>query len=333
MGVHNHSKKSMARLQAGRPPTAKLTKKKSSKATQKTIVAFHQLNKELATARSNSDLATIASIENKMKALGGLKAYQAASIQGQSADRGGDSSLVLMKWLAPLKLELSALDQKFKMLEVGALSTKNACSKSGLFDVTHIDLNSQAKGILKQDFMERALPALEADDDKFDMISLSLVLNFVPSPAGRGEMLRRTTRFLRQRQIDEEIATDAQESSSPSCSASSLSVTDPSSPIRTTARPSRTSDAYLTDYRATLFLVLPASCVLNSRYFNDERLTLIMASLGYCLLQRKETRKLVYYLWVWRDEPEPMEEQKFAKIKVREGGGMNNFWVELKPEE
>lgn len=333
MGVHNHSKKSKARLQAGRPPTTKLTKKKSSKATQKIIVAFHQLNKELAIARSNSDLATIASIENKMKALGGLKAYQAASIQGQSADRGGDSSLVLMKWLAPLKLELSALDQKFKMLEVGALSTKNACSKSGLFDVTHIDLNSQAKGILKQDFMERALPALEADDDKFDMISLSLVLNFVPSPAGRGEMLRRTTKFLRQRQIDEEIATDAQESSSPSCSASSLSVTDPSSPIRTTARRSWTSDAYLTDYRATLFLVLPASCVLNSRYFNDERLTLIMASLGYCLLQRKETRKLVYYLWVWRDEPEPMEEQKFAKIKVREGGGMNNFWVELKPEE
>lgn len=333
MGVHNHSKKSKARLQAGRPPTTKLTKKKSSKATQKIIVAFHQLNKELATARSNSDLATIASIETKMKALGGLKAYQAASIQGQSADRGGDSSLVLMKWLAPLKLELSALDQKFKMLEVGALSTKNACSKSGLFDVTHIDLNSQAKGILKQDFMERALPALEADDDKFDMISLSLVLNFVPSPAGRGEMLRRTTEFLRQRQIDEEIATDAQESSSPSCSASSLSVTDPSSPIRTTARPSRTSDAYLTDYRATLFLVLPASCVLNSRYFNDERLTLIMASLGYCLLQRKETRKLVYYLWQWRDEPAPMEEQKFAKVKVREGGGMNNFWVELKPDE
>lgn len=333
MGVHNHSKKSKARLQAGRPPTTKLTKKKSSKATQKIIVAFHQLNKELAIARSNSDLATIASIENKMKALGGLKAYQAASIQGQSADRGGDSSLVLMKWLAPLKLELSALDQKFKMLEVGALSTKNACSKSGLFDVTHIDLNSQAKGILKQDFMERALPALEADDDKFDMISLSLVLNFVPSPAGRGEMLRRTTEFLRQRQIDEEIATDAQESSSPSCSASSLSVTDPSSPIRTTARPSWTSDAYLTDYRATLFLVLPASCVLNSRYFNDERLTLIMASLGYCLLQRKETRKLVYYLWQWRDEPAPMEEQKFAKAKVREGGGMNNFWVELKPDE
>ncbi|EMF12090.1 uncharacterized protein SEPMUDRAFT_45510 [Sphaerulina musiva SO2202] len=297
MGVHNHSKKSKARLQAGRPPTAKLTKKKSSKATQKIIVAFHQLNKDLATARSNSDSATIASIENKMKALGGLKAYQAASIQGQSADRGGDSSLVLMKWLAPLKLELSALDQKFKMLEVGALSTKNACSKSGLFDVTHIDLNSQAKGILKQDFMERALPALEADDDKFDMISLSLVLNFVPSSAGRGEMLRRTTKFLRQ------------------------------------PRRSRTSDAYLTDYRATLFLVLPASCVLNSRYFNDERLTLIMDSLGYCLLQRKETRKLVYYLWQWRDEPAPMEEQKFAKIKVREGGGMNNFWVELKPDE
>ena len=336
MGNQKNSKKVKPALKAGRPPTVKVTKKKSSKATQKTIVAFHQLNKDLAVAKSNGDARKASSIEDKMKALGGLKAYQAASIQGQSADRGGDTSILLMKWLEPVKPDLNSMNKKFKMLEVGALSTKNACSKSGTFEVEHIDLNSQAKEILKQDFMERPLPrpAVKASDEKFDMISLSLVLNFVPSASGRGEMLRRTTKFLRQRQIEE--SSDSDETSSSPSSASSDTFS--SSPIRTKAKRSefwfsQTAPAALKDYSATLFLVLPASCVLNSRYFNDERLTLIMASLGYCMLQRKATRKLVYYLWQLRDKPAPMQEQNFGKVKVRDGGGMNNFWVELKPEE
>ncbi|KAF2211876.1 hypothetical protein CERZMDRAFT_112192 [Cercospora zeae-maydis SCOH1-5] len=191
-------------LKSGRPPLAKKANKRtmSSKATQKTIVTFHQLQKDLAAATAQNKIALVSKLESQIQALGGIKAYQAASIQGQSADRGGDSSLVLMKWLQSVKDDLSDLNPKFKMLEVGALSTKNACSKSGCFEITRIDLNSQASGILQQDFMKRPLPSstsLEADEEKFDVISLSLVLNFVPSAAERGEMLRRTTKFLRQR--------------------------------------------------------------------------------------------------------------------------------------
>ena len=47
--------------------------------------------------------------------------------------------------------------------------------------------------------MERPLPAAAAaDDDKerFHAISLSLVLNYVPSAAQRGEMLKRCSAFL-----------------------------------------------------------------------------------------------------------------------------------------
>ena len=44
--------------------------------------------------------------------------------------------------------------------------------------------------------MQRPLPAYESD--KFDVISLSLVLNYVPDPAERGEMLRRAALFLRE---------------------------------------------------------------------------------------------------------------------------------------
>ncbi|KAM3417821.1 25S rRNA adenine-N(1) methyltransferase [Cercospora zeina] len=329
--ANRHTKqKRDAVLKSGRPPLAKTTNKKtmSSKATQKTIVTFHQLQKDLATAKAQKKTTLVSGLESQIQALGGIKAYQAASIQGQSADRGGDSSLILMKWLNSVKCDLSELQPKFKMLEVGALSTKNACSKSGCFEITRIDLNSQASGILQQDFMQRPLPSstsLEADEEKFDVIALSLVLNFVPSGAERGEMLRRTTKFLRQRQVEAEWDGCSSEVSS--------DATFPSSPIRkVTPTDDSVLPASLTDYRSTLFLVLPASCVLNSRYFNDERLTLIMASLGYVMLERKTSSKLIYYLWQLRDDPAPPQEQNFKKLKVRDGPGMNNFHVELKPE-
>ena len=50
----------------------------------------------------------------------------------------------------------------------------------------------------------------------------------------------------------------------------------------------------------------------------------MMASLGYVLLNRKQSKALLYYLWVLRDKP---EEQKFAKTEVNSGGGRNNFSI------
>lgn len=52
----------------------------------------------------------------------------------------------------------------------------------------------------------------------------------------------------------------------------------------------------------------------------------MMASLGYVLLNCKQSMKLLYYLWMLRDKP---EEQKFSKTEVRPGGGRNNFSIVL----
>lgn len=275
-------------LRSGRPPTARQkTASLSKKATSRTIRSFHQLNKALAAAEKNGDDDLAADVRRQIADLGGLESYQTASIQGQATDRGGDSSVVLMEWLSDLDLPASKLEApggKLRMLEVGALSTQNACSKSGLFDITRIDLNSQGEGILKQDFMARPLPT--SDVEKFDVISLSLVLNFVPSSTGRGEMLRRTRDFL---------TTNA---------------------LRGNA-----------DVLPSLFLVLPAACTTNSRFMNDERLALLMASLGYTLRQRKQTPKLVYYLWLLQDRPE--RGAAFGKMEVNPGAKRNNFCVVL----
>jgi 25S rRNA (adenine2142-N1)-methyltransferase len=286
-------KRSGKSLSSGRPPN--VTKPKaslSSQATRTLIRSHHQLNKKLETAKSKGNDAEVEELQKQIEALGGLKSYQQASIQGQSNDRGGDSSVVLMKWLEPTADALSKAEPKLRLLEVGALSTSNLCSKSGHFDVQRIDLNSQGDGILQQDFMERPLPKSAAE--QFDIISLSLVLNYVPDAPGRGEMLKRTCQFLDTRhRIDRDAAVQA--------------------------------------VSPALFLVLPAPCITNSRYMDEGRLGEIMGSLGYVLLQRKQTAKLVYYLWQLKSSPSEArtktKTRKFPKKEVNPGAGRNNFSV------
>jgi 25S rRNA (adenine2142-N1)-methyltransferase len=291
MGVSRKPKHQPKSLARGRPPFSKSTNASiSRKAARELINKHHRLEKQRQQALRSGDEPTAAKISAEIDALGGLDRYQQASLLGQSKARGGDSSTVLLEWLAPyiatLRKEGGAA--RIRMLEVGALSTDNACSTSGDFDNVRIDLNSQGPGIIKQDFMERPLPTDASG--RFDIISLSLVLNFVPDPVGRGEMLRRTTRFLRE---------------------PSRSPAGDSEPV------------------PSLFLVLPRSCVLNSRYCTEERLEQIMSSLGYSKLHSKVTQKLVYYLWRLDTTTPPREAQAFAKKEVNAGPKRNNFAVVL----
>lgn len=175
-----------------------------------------------------------------------------------------------------------------RMLEVGALSIENCCSRSPNIEITRIDLHSQHPDILSQDFMIMPLPANE--NEKFQMISLSLVLNYVPTPPARGEMLRRTTAFLQRSDRNKHQ--------------------DTSSNL----------------FFPSLFLVLPAPCVTNSRYLNESRLTEIMESLGYFQIRRKISAKLVYYLWLFRGD---FKKRQFNKEELSPGKKRNNFAIVL----
>lgn len=170
------------------------------------------------------------------------------------------------------------------MLEVGALSEQNACSRLGLFDMTRIDLQAQSAHIQQEDFMERPRPP--TDEQRFDIISLSLVLNYVPDPVGRGDMLQRTTDFLRTRSSTEKSM----------------------------------------DFFPSLFLVFPAPCITNSRYLTEERLQEIMGSLGYTPLKRKQSSKLLYYLWRY-DAAGFLEDRALAKVELNPGKRRNNFAI------
>ena len=171
------------------------------------------------------------------------------------------------------------------MLEIGALSANNAISKAPNCEVTRIDLHAQEKGILQQDFMERPLPATQLE--RFDIVSLSLVLNYVPDVSGRGDMLSRTTDFL----------------SAPS------------------------GNLKILERVPGLFVVLPAACVTNSRYMTEVRFEEILKSLGYDVVEKKISPKLVYYLLHF--DPGRKTKVSFAKAEIRPGGQRNNFAITL----
>jgi 25S rRNA (adenine2142-N1)-methyltransferase len=184
-------------ITSGRPPLSKPEQPTlSSKATRTLIRTHHTLLKAHASALSSNDTAKAATIAAEITASGGLESYQLASTLGQSLSRGGDSSRILVSWLQPAFATAQANGTRLRMLEVGALSVSNACSRVPCLDIDRIDLHSQMPGIREIDFMELSPPATE--DEKYHLVSLSLVLNFVPEASARGEMLRRIPKFLRR---------------------------------------------------------------------------------------------------------------------------------------
>ncbi|EPE07241.1 nucleolus protein [Ophiostoma piceae UAMH 11346] len=311
--------KSFKSLAAGRPPTVQMPPKSLSRRTTKRVInGHHQLEKRRLQAVARNDKTAEMAIAAEIEALGGIARYQQASLQGQRSDRGGDSSRVLMGWLEDLvakaKSEAEAegnataepmrklkLKPKLRMLEVGALSTDNACSASSLFDMQRIDLNSQGPGILQQDFLQRPPP--QSDNDRFDIISLSLVLNYVPQHSDRGVMLLRCLEFLHEPEH--------------------MSV-----PAGGAKKISEISDPAIGKHFPSVFLVLPEPCVANSRYLTEEKLATIMNSLGFDLIESKTSQRLVYYLWK-RVRAAPSAIPSYAKKELRAGGTRNNFSIIL----
>ncbi|KAF9567631.1 hypothetical protein CPC08DRAFT_703161 [Agrocybe pediades] len=113
---------------------------------------------------------------------------------GQEGERGGGSEKIFISWLRELDLHNPIKrSRKLQLLEVGALRPDNYKGVSSWIDNTPIDLRSRHPSIMEQDFLQ--LDRKE-NQKKWDAISLSLVLNFVPTPEDRGRMLMLAHEFL-----------------------------------------------------------------------------------------------------------------------------------------
>jgi 25S rRNA (adenine2142-N1)-methyltransferase len=295
-------------LSHGRPPVATTAKPRpahlSSQTTRTVIRKHHNLLKAHARAVTVKDASLAEELAREIVDNGGLAQYQEASKLGQSVQRGGDTSRHLLDFLAPVRDELKLKPQevggyrKLRMLDVGALSTDTAASRSGFFEIERIDLNSQEKDILQQDFMQRPLP--RNNKQRFDIVCLSLVVNYVPDAKGRGDMLKRVSRFL-LRAAGNMVAEENEHK----------------------MKLERKQD--LSSMFPALWLVLPAPCVTNSRYMTSSRLVGIMNSLGYVQLATKTSAKLAYFLFRWTGREH--EDKTCAKVEVNPGKARNNFVI------
>jgi len=83
-----------------------------------------------------------------------LAIYQEASSRGQSSDRGGDSSKILVEWLKSTK------SIPKRTLEIGCLEVDNAIAKyiGNKGSLRRIDLKSRDPQIEEQDFMRLKIP-------------------------------------------------------------------------------------------------------------------------------------------------------------------------------
>jgi 25S rRNA (adenine2142-N1)-methyltransferase len=188
-------------LAKGRPPLSKPNASLSSRATRTIIRKHHNLLKAQSLANRSGDSATLDRIAKEINENGGLEKYQKASQIGQLSSRGGDTSKLLKTWLEELDIvSKGSTVQPLDVLEVGCLKEDNVISTVKGMNLVRIDLHSSHPSILEQDFMLRPLP--KNDQDRFDILSLSLVLNYVATANDRGAMLIRTTEFLRKSSLE-----------------------------------------------------------------------------------------------------------------------------------
>ncbi|PVV02241.1 hypothetical protein BB560_003310 [Smittium megazygosporum] len=195
---------------------------KSRKKAKRTLIIqeFHTLNKSLSSIRkeiehlsrdsSKANNKTIEQLKKsetrtleKLNDLGGLDTYQKQSLRGQSKISGGDTS----RWLIDLLFKLEILPlvnkntKKLELLEVGALSPLNYSKEFKWIKPTCIDLNSQHKLIIECDFLSVPLDTNVSKQFPcpFDIISLSLVVNFEGDISKRGDMLIHAAKLLEPR--------------------------------------------------------------------------------------------------------------------------------------
>jgi len=78
-----------------------------------------------------------------------------------------------------------------------------------------------------------------------------------------------------------------------------------------------------------LFLVLPGPCVMNSRYMDEDRLEAIMKCLGFTMIKKKISNKLIYYYWRYLGAS-TARDRGIGKEELRGGGNRNNFCIVLR---
>lgn len=189
---------------------AKKKKKKSSKTPiveissrkdRRIITEYHTLNKRIDSVRRNPSIqmedkaSQIATLEAKKEKIGGINAYQKASKLGEARHGSFNSAKWILKQMRAFKKLPNTTEgteeklPKLRLLDVGALDN-NYKKHVKWIQCKPIDLNPQSSAVLKADFLK-----LDSKEE-FDVVVLSLVVNFEGDIRKRGDMLRKCQELI-----------------------------------------------------------------------------------------------------------------------------------------
>ncbi|KAL9935584.1 hypothetical protein V8E36_005932 [Tilletia maclaganii] len=291
------------------------------------ISKFHALQKRLASPATSSATER-KKLEQELSQLGGLEAYQNASLTG--AGLHGESGRWVGKSLLSHAFPSSTPPKNFRLLDVGAIKGTAYDEFADWMSVVSIDLNPRAPNVFQADFLDCAVPVPHAPSlastsstthsnsnallphdavsEGFDAVSLSLVLNFEGDLAKRGEMLLRPHAFLRAAQPQPQ---------------------PPEKPE------TATQGGYL-------IVILPFPCIDRSRYCTDQHLTSIFTSTGWDVIHRQDSKRLTR--WLLREKPgirspgqvgcadvwkQWWDGSVYGRKEIRVGAILNNFCIKL----
>jgi len=172
----------------------------SQKEARKVTSKFHELTRDLekldASTGEQVNLSNKQRQEERVKIqaqlneLGGRERYQEASILLTSLNKS--SSKWVFQNITKLGMRPSKGSKPLQVLEVGAINTQLVSCP--WLDVLAIDIKSRHPLIKELDFFK--VPIKPAA--RFDVICNAMVVNCVPTPEARGEMLVRCTRLLKK---------------------------------------------------------------------------------------------------------------------------------------
>jgi 25S rRNA (adenine2142-N1)-methyltransferase len=158
---------------------------KSRRVARKATTTFHRLTHEIDRVRSDETLdvdtktTMLDDLKQQLEDSGGRKTYQDASIVNTSMFR---TSKYVTSTLTRLGIRKGSGQPLPKLLEVGAINVQLLTTK--WLSVDALDIQSRHPKIQQMNFFDFPM-----EENKYDAVVCSMVINCVPTPLLRGQLL------------------------------------------------------------------------------------------------------------------------------------------------
>eukprot|EP00055_Hartaetosiga_balthica_P018095 m.128412 g.128412 ORF g.128412 m.128412 type:complete len:325 (+) comp9452_c3_seq1:323-1297(+) len=309
------------------PPSSSLQRLKNimfRKEKKRSIIAYvHKQLQKIEQAKASGNVEEAATLQANVKKLGGLAAYQHFSLKSEGKF---NTSRIVLSFLT--KHGIIPSQKLLKLLDVGALA-ENYADQRQYLDATAIDIHSNNPFVKEMDFFDFPLPFNKGND-------------FIQLSEAKERVVRKAKNI--NRDIDGDDVDDRDEEHEARLLHSKyFDVVCLCLVVNFVGDASKRGSML---FKTTLHmkegghlaLVLPLACTENSRYYNSHLLEDLCIALGYSLVEKQQSARLIS--WLFRlNKPIRNKRQvsqlldKYSstnkKVVVRKGGKRNNFFISV----